>query len=133
MSKANLFNLFKTDTNLEESGIWYEISEGTKFLIRRLGGNNTRLKAAYAKYYKSKARLIESGQLPDEEAKTLMYKVFIDTCLADWEGVTDEDGNDLECTPENALDLFKKLPELYNALNEEANKVGNYRADLGNS
>ena len=130
---SNLHKLFKMDSSLEQDGVWFEVTDTTKFKIRRFGGSNTKLSAAYAKHYKTKARLIESGQLPENESRRIFTSIFVESCLVGWEGVTDEDGNEIPFTVENAMNLLSDLPELFDTLWGEAKNQNNYREDLGNS
>lgn len=131
--KTNLDSLFKTNTNLEKDGVWFEISIGVSFLLRRFGGaNSNKVAQAMAKYHKPYAKLIESKKLSDEETSEIMAKVFVDSCLIDWKGVTDEKGDTLDCSFENGVTLFKNLPELFNTVFQYCQGVESFREDLGN-
>jgi hypothetical protein len=130
--KTNLDSMFKTSTDLELEGIWFEINETTAFKLKRFGGKNAKAaKAATAKHYKPFAKKAEFGGLSPEEDFTIVARMFIDTCLTEWRGV-EVDGEPLELTHENALELFTSLPELFNALYSNAQSVDNYKEVLGN-
>lgn len=130
--KTNLDKFFKTDENLEKNGLWMDLDSKTGFLVRHLGQNNPRVKAAFAQHYKPFARQIELGTLESEKNTEIQQKLFIDICLADWKGV-EVDGKELTCTPENAAKLFKRLPALFETLWKYATDYTNYKEDVGNS
>jgi len=131
--KTNLDKMFKLDTNLEKEGVIYNLGDGLTFQLRRYGGaNEARLVQATTKYIKPHASLLQHNKMPPEEVQVVMIKTFVDVCLVTWTGVLDEDGKDIPCTPDNALKLFLRLPELYNTLYSYAASKDSYREDLGN-
>ena len=132
--KTNLDSLFKTDTNLEKDGIWFDVSLGISFKLRRFGGANAnKVSQSMAKYHKPYAKLIDAKKISEEETTEIMAKVFVDSCLVDWKGVTNEQGEAIVCNFENAVQLFKTLPELFNTLFQYCQGVDSFREDLGNS
>jgi len=137
--KTNLDKIFKTVTKDEVEGIWLEVSEKTKFLVKRFGGKNQKdIKIKMAKYYKPWAKLIEKGMLPEEKERDIYNRVFIECSLTDWMGV-ELDGKALEFNYDNAVLLLGHLPELAETLIAYAMDVANFvedevgPEDLGNS
>lgn len=131
--KTNLDSLFKNDTTLEEQGIEFEIKPGVSFHLRRYGGKNTaKIKQALAKHYKPYARLIETGGIEEAKEEEIRIKLFCDSCLVSWKGIKDENDKDIPCNLDNALKLFKSLPELFVTLEKYASDTANFREDLGN-
>ena len=131
--KTNLDFKFKTDKNLEKSGVWFKVADTEiKFLIRRFGGaNEAEVKKAHAKYFAPKAKQIEANQLSDEEATELLIKTFVDVSLVDWSGV-EIDGELAEFDKEKAVEIFKQYPELFQTIFEYAKDFQSYKEDLGN-
>ncbi len=130
--KTNLDTLFKTSPALEKNGVWFEISEGTAFLLRPFRATNPRIKAAMAKYYKPYARQIENDSLDIDKQRDINVNLFLDVCLVDWKGI-EIDGADVKYDREAGLKLFKGLPELFDSLWRHAQDYKNYKDDLGNS
>ncbi len=131
--KTNLDKFFKTNSDLEKSGIWFEISDTTGFLLNRFGGmNSDKVKAMMAKYYKPYARQIENGTMDPKKEKEIMVKVFVESSVLDWKGVEIE-GVDTPFSKETAVEFFVELPELAEALMSHAMDFKNYKEDLGNS
>lgn len=131
--KTNLDKFFKTSSSLENDGVDFALDDKTSFRVRRFGSNNPKVKAAMASHYKPYAKQVEMGTLPVEKSNEITMKLFIDSCLVSWEGVTDEKGQAIVCNKENALKLFKELPDLFETLWKYANTFENYKEDLGNS
>lgn len=131
--KTNLDKLFKTNSDLEREGVDFAIDDKTSFRLRRFNGQNPRVKAAMAAYYKPYARQVELGTLPQEKSDEISILLFIDVCLASWQGVEDENGKELPFNKENAVKIFKSLPDLFNTLWAHANNFENYKESVGNS
>lgn len=135
--KTNLHKLYATDKGLEKEGIWMEIDDDVKFLVKRFGGNNgPSIKEAHARYMKPHARRIEAGTMPAKKEQELLIKFFVDACLIDWQGI-EVDGKDTPFSREVAYELFKELPDLLAALMDEANNIENFKQQdlesVGNS
>lgn len=128
--KTNLDSIFKQDENLELTGIWFQISDKIKFKLRRFGGSNTAAMNKHsAKIFKPYAQMIKAGTVPEDKMEELSMTLFIRSCLVDWKGVED-DGKELECNEENAIKLFKHLPELIDKLIKYADSAHNYKAEF---
>lgn len=131
--KTNLDGFYKSNTELEKEGKWFELSPGVEFKLRRMGGgNSTELKKIHAKLFKPYAFQIQSGALPAEKEIEISTKVFIEACMVDWKGV-EIDGEFPEFSPELAFALFQELPNLCDLLIRTATSESNYREALGNS
>lgn len=134
--KSNLDSLYKVDPKSQKEGVWFRITETTRFKLLRFNSNNPNVKAAHAIHMKPFARQMDLGTLSPEKEQEIMMKLFIQVSLKDWEGVV-IDGKDTPFTPEAALELFQSLPDLFSTLIAEAQNFDNYKAeeltDLGNS
>lgn len=124
--------MFKTNKEMENEGVDLDFGNGIKFRVRRYHENNPKMKAARAKYYKPYARLIEMDKLPQDKDREIIIKLFVSTSLIGWEGV-EIDGELAEFTPDNAIRLFKELPDLFDTVSQYAINSENFKEDLGNS
>lgn len=130
--KTNLDSMFKTSEEFETKGIWFDINETTGFLVRRFGGfNSQKVKASLAKYMKPYAYQIEKKTLEDSKSVEIMARVFVESSVIDWRGVV-IDGEAKDFSPDLAVALFVKLPELFDTLHKYASDSSNYREELGN-
>lgn len=130
--KTNLDKHFKVSEKYAKDGVDFAIDDKTSFRIRYFNISNPRVKAAMAAHYKPFARQVELGTLDQATQIEIQIKLFIDISLVSWTGIED-DGKELECNPQNALALFKHLPEMFDTLWSHANDHKNYKEDLGNS
>lgn len=138
----SLFASFKTNTNLEKTGIllnYGKTADGRNINIRvaRSGGSNT----AYAKRMEVAARphrrAMQTETIDAQLLVELVRKVFCETVVLGWENVEDEEGNPIEFSPKAAEELFIKLPDLYADVSESAGRAALFReaireADSGN-
>lgn len=131
--KTNIDKFFKTDADLEKNGQWHWLVEDVQgFLIRPFKSSNPRVKAAMAAHYKPHARQVELGTMDPVKEREISIKLFIQVCLVDWKGI-EIDGEMAPCTKENALELFKELPDCFDTIWKYANDWTNFKEELGNS
>jgi len=131
--KTNLDKTFKTNRTYEKDGVDFAIDDKVSFRVRRFNSSNPRVKAAMAAYHKPYARQIQLGTLPQEKSDEIVMRLFIDVCLVSWTGIEDDKGAPIECNNDNALALFKSLPDLFESIYAHANNFENYKEELGNS
>lgn len=137
----SLSNQFKTDKKAETEGIRVEYAEnedGTipTFIIGRANRTNRRYSQALERLTKPHRRALEMKTLPKEKAEEIWRDVFIEGNLHGWENVRNSDvtGNKqdegyAEFTKDNAISLFKNLPDLYDDLSARANDAANFRVE----
>lgn len=139
----SLFSTFATNRDAENKGIWLRDfpvnKDGTTpgFLIARKSKNNTAYSKAAEKIGKKFQREIKLDILSNDKADPALKELFAEACLLGWENVYDADENVIPYSKENALKLFELLPDLYEYLDDEAEKLSNFRAaalerDTGN-
>ena len=134
MKKTNVSAMFAKDKNLESNGKWFEVGDGIEFLIRRVeGANAPRMKSIRAKYVKPKLRQIQSGTMTVEAETAIYVRVFVEGCLVDWKGITDEENNIVEYSDSVAIDLLNSTPDLFDLLSGFANEGESFKEELGKS
>lgn len=136
--KTNLDRIFKTDADVEKTGVWFMVSDETGFLVLPFRPTNSRMKAAMATHFKPFARQIDLGTLDSEKEREIMVKIFVNACLVDWKGVEIE-GKITPFSKEVAIGFLMRLPELYSTLIDYASDFKNFKEEfeeqqeLGNS
>lgn len=131
----NLYKQFKTNPDLEKSGIFVEYGNNSKgepisFKVARAGGNNLR----YTKYLEAKLkphrRLIQLDSMDSKLLESIILDAFCNTVLISWSGVEDESGKEIKFSPEAAITLFTDLPELYKDLQVQCANASLFRAEI---
>jgi hypothetical protein len=137
--KTNLDKLFKTNPKSEKTGVWFDISDETGFLILPFRLTNPNVKSIMATYFKPYARQIELGTLDPEKEREISIKIFVHSCLKDWRGI-EIDGKETPFSKEIAVKFLMELPELFTTLSEYASDFKNFKdedegdvTELGNS
>lgn len=140
--KTNLDSLFASDENLEKDGIWFEITDKTAFLIRRMGGQNEKFAKLYASMTKPYARRMQNGTMDPKIEERIYMDCFVDACLVDWRGMV-IDGEEATFSKDLAKKVLSqpKLKDLLATLLDYASNAKFYKEvlsdeelkDLGNS
>lgn len=120
------YDQFESDNDLELSGVWCPV--GTmQFKLARAGGENENFVKLASKKFKPFQAAIAADAMPKELATELVLDVFIETILMDWKDVYDRDGTLLVFSKDAAKKLLTDLPNLFVALQQDAQKVANFR------
>lgn len=124
----SLFSQFETDKTKEVEGVAVNYApndDGTipTFYVARIGGGNTKYSAAIKRLSKKYKRQIQLDTLPDEQMTEIAMLAFVEGALRGWENIQDQDGKNIEYTIDNAISLFKTLPDLFNDLISQANDI----------
>ena len=127
----SLYSKFQTDTDVEQKGIILDYGEGNgRIRIRRAGGSNQAFTKALEKISRSYRAQIQHNLLSPDESLHIMIEVFAATVVINWEGVIGQDGKTLAFSKENCMKLFKDLPDLFRDVQEQAQNVSLFRANL---
>lgn len=120
---VSAYSMFETVAEAEASGIWANV--GTmEFKLARTGGANEAFMKTAAKRLKPFQNALD--QMPRKQQDIMAIGIFVDTILRDWRNVFDRDGTELPFSPENAKRLLTDLPNLFAALQAEANNMSNF-------
>lgn len=122
--KTNLHAIFETNARLEEDGAWITVNEiyGLKIRIRRL-----RSDAAIKAYERitremfGEHKIRRPEDLTNVQSMEILKRQLAESVMIDWEGVYDEDGNEVPYSKEAAMAMMemKDFREfVYQAANE---------------
>lgn len=137
MSNA-LFDTYATDSDMEVSGKWvYPTGEPTDdnprppaFKIARAGGANKKYVRAQAVHMKPYTAIFRGTNAMTPEKLDIVNdvakKCFFDAILIDWKNVQNKEGEFVPFNRENAEDLMKQLPALFEFLLGEAQAIGTF-------
>lgn len=130
------YELFGTDSDREKGGI--ELDYGDfQIRVARAGGSNRRYFKVLEQKSKPIRRALATGTANPQQVAAIMREVFAETVVLGWTGVTDREGNDLPFTKDNAVQLFKDLPDLFADIQNQASSYAQFlevqaEADEGN-
>jgi len=116
---------FKTDTSLENNGVWIPAGDGLELKIARM--NNPK----YVEYIRVKGQHLRAicaatNSTPPEMIPIIRGAVA-STILLDWKGLNDEAGKPIEYSPEVASKVFDEYPEFYGLVLKLADEPNNFR------
>lgn len=120
---TSLYDIYDTSADAEVSGTWVDVGPA-KFLLARTGGANELFMKTAAKRLKPFQNAMES--MPKKSQDELAIGIFVDTILLGWEGVQSRAGEVIEFSKDNAKALLLDLPNLFGALQAEANRMSNF-------
>lgn len=123
---GDLAALFATNKNKEKDGVWVPMGPSAQFLLARAGGSNTRYLNAAAAAGRPHERRIRLNLMDAAEARNLAIGPFVDTVLLDWKDVKVK-GEIIPYSKEAAKKLLTDMPDLFDALNEQAQSVANFQ------
>lgn len=147
----DMYSQFETDKNAEQTGIIIDYGS-YRVTIGRAGGANKKFINDMRSRTKPLQRIIANDQLSDKKADTLVRESFAKTIVFNWEvkkeveqevnigqghtekqmvdtweqGINGRDGTILPFTPENVINVFKDLPDLFADLQEHAGKAASF-------
>lgn len=144
MSKPTLYKQFKTDKEVEQSGLllqYGETADGKPVTIRiaRAGGANVQFQKRLEALTRPYRRQLQTETLSPKLAESLVRRAYAETVVLGWENVEfpvlDANGEPtdkteaLPFTVDNCLRLFTDLPDLFTDLQEQAQKAALFRVD----
>ena len=127
---SNIYEAFETDADMEKNGIWLDYGD-FKFRVARAGGANKRYQKRMEALTRPYRRAIQTETLATGKADELIMQAFAQTVVLAWEGVTDkETGEVIPFSSEACLKLFKKLPDLFVDVRDQASKWNLFKKDV---
>jgi hypothetical protein len=127
---------FFVDKTKEQKGIWvtFDPDSKQKFLIARFGTPHYLSVLEQVRDDMAKGSNYKKKKMSLEENAKAMAKAMAICVVLDWEGVLDENGDDMPYTPDNAFRLLTHSQEFSDAVYEVSNNEKNfYDEKLGNS
>jgi len=121
----SIYNALKTDPAAEQDGIVLDFGDFT-VTVARAGGENEKFKKALRRRMDKHKRAIQFESLPEEVANRILAECYAEAVVLGWEGVCDEQGNEIPYSPEACMKLLQELPEFFATIREEASKISNF-------
>lgn len=119
---------FAWNTEAQTEGLWREIDDGAaKLKIARF--NHPEHQAYLRRLREENAKLLENPDSEESQTKLneIASKAMAAHILKDWEGIQDEEGNDLPYSEEAAYQLLSDYEEFSNLVFYLSTEVEQYR------
>ena len=132
MSLRDLQAEFGTSEELEASGVWvHPVIANPKigFLLRRMARSNREWANRAAANYRKNKRKIDAGHVTDPKLLDDSYRVFCSTVLVKWAGIHEEDGTEIPYTVEKGVEFFRRWPDLYERLSDDAQEISTFQQE----
>lgn len=130
----NLYTMFKADPSLERDGIWLEYGDKdgkpVRIRIARAGGSNNAYTKRLEALVKPYRRQIQTEVIEGEQVQKLLRQAYAETVVLAWENVTDADGAPMPFSAANVVKLFTDLPDLWQDVQEQAQRAALFRAEV---
>jgi hypothetical protein len=101
--------LFATNKDKEEKGVWVKGPQGSEYLIARVG--NTSFSKLSAELMRPHRKLIQMGKADDALLTDIAAEITSRTVLLDWKGVKDDAGKDVPYSQAAAKEYMVKYPD----------------------
>jgi len=130
-----MYDVFETDEDLENSGIWIDYGDFRVKIASAGQGNKKYVKYA-EKALKPVRRAMQAGALSNERSQAIMSDIYAKTIILGWEtmsekvlmpGIENREGEIIECNYENVKATFSDLPNMFIDIQEQANSIANFR------
>lgn len=126
----SFYETFGTDKNLESGeGVNLDYGNDGIITIHRAGGSNTKYQRVAAQKLKPFQRKIQNGTIDAEAIRNVMAEIYAEAVIIGWKGVKYADGKDIKFTKENCIKLLTDLPDLFNDIQEQADKISLFRKE----
>ncbi len=147
---ASLRSAFQTSSKLESEGVYLEIGN-TRIRLARAGGSNQAYNLAMTKVLKEHKRAIDLDLLSDDKGKELLFEVFAEHIVREWDtnvnddkrdewnkplpvnwvaGIDDGKGGVIEPTHENVVATFREMFDLFIECKNFAENLQWYRQSI---
>lgn len=132
---TNPFAKYEQDVIRARVGVPVVI-DGMTFIMRAAGGHNRAFRYALGLASQARRKDLENNTDPFAaiNASAEIYQdAFAETVVVDWSGIEGRDGQPLEFSKENFLDLVRSCPDLWDKIMEAGNNPELFRLPSGSN
>lgn len=134
-----LYDRFKTNKDLEKTGVIVELGV-CRIRLARAGGANQAYQRALAAKTKPHRRAIQSGNMDNDVLQDILAQVYAQHIVLGWEtkddmgewhdGIENANGDIVEVNYENVYQVLTDLPDLFTEITEYATTGELYNATM---
>ncbi len=130
-----MYDIFETDEDLENAGIWLDYGD-FRVKVASAGQGNKKYVRYAEKALKPIRRAMQAGAVSNERSMAIMSDIYAKTIVLDWQvkgdngwkpGIEGRDGEILPFNKEEVQKVFEALPNLFIDVQEQANSISNFR------
>lgn len=130
-----MYDVFETDADLENTGIWLDYGDFRIRIASAGQGNKSYVKYA-EKALKPVRKAMQAGALSNERAQSIMSDIYAKTIVKAWEingddgwqsGIESREGEILPVNYDTVRQVFNDLPNLFLDIQEQASSISNFR------
>lgn len=126
---------YQTDKTAEEEGVWVDFGGNVQVKVARITSKKS--KEVRRKLERPLVRKNRSDDLSVEQLEYLMTEQLAQAVIHDWKGVTDDEGNELIFTVDNARAVLNKFPDFREdiataSLEKETYRTAALKDEMGN-
>ena len=126
---------FGVDKKQSQEGKWFEVdyddnNKAVRFKLSYMSSQNKKMNKISTAVMKPYKRQIENGSLPEPISEKIAIEIFVRSVLLDWDNVIVNEGDGpLEFNEENATQLMKEFPTLFQYLLLMAKDFANFKQE----
>ena len=109
--------------NCEIEGVPF-VYYGVTFTVARSGNNE--FKKVFREKMKPYKDEFDNGRMSEEQSNEIMIHCVASAILVNWEGLTDESGNEIPYNYQNAVELLSDDKDCYDAIMAHSENIENY-------
>jgi len=127
--KQSAHSLFKTNEDLESgAGVTLEYP-GFEITIHRAGGSNKKYAKTLAAKMKPYRQRLERDLLDEETSEKILLEAFVEGVVIGWSGNIGPGDKKAPYSVENAVAVFKELPDLYADVVKQARSASLFKEE----
>lgn len=123
-----VYDSYRTETELEQGGVVLDFGDYS-VKIARAGGANLRFARVFEALTKPFRRAIQNETLSEDKAKDIAYQSYAEAIVLGWTNMKGRDGKEIPFSKENVIALFRDLPEFFLTIQQEAQRISNFRRE----
>jgi len=130
-----MYDIFETDEDLENAGIWLDYGD-FRIKVASAGQGNKKYVRYAEKALKPIRRAMQAGAVSNERSMAIMSDIYAKTIVLDWQvkgeegwkaGIEGREGEVLPFNKDEVQKVFEALPNLFIDVQEQANSISNFR------
>jgi len=118
---------FRRREEVGQAGVWVDLGEGLRVKVARMSRTNVNYRNALQQLGRPHRSLVRrTGEMPEDVAEQITLEAAAKHILLGWEGLVEDDGTEIEYSPEKALEVLTEFPEFTDLVFEAAQDLATF-------